>query len=407
MYSLNPIASLLQFSNQRVSGGNVGAGGFPTQNFSPEMIAQLQQMLLTILAPVIQDMMANSFEGPVSSPPNGPFGPNSNGGLSPGSGYGGFGPSSSAGYPANNPGGYGAIPPGNGLPLPGNGPQSPGNQPGINPSGQEIPTNIDYRDMSKEQRRASSGMSDRERAVLHLWGIQMTSKGEQDGGVLMNVLQNPGQFQPAEVELARELQARDQAKYGGITGKALDEEFFGLYENMTGKDISGKYGQAPVKFAQGPVDMSARLNGQNGLNNFENQVLQLWGHSPLFNQGKIDGNILDYALNSQNTLESNLNRADLQALKDADLASDGVLNGDSLENAFLDTLDRLYLGGPGASSEKTMNDALEEAALRRQGLLPPPEPGSGRTIEDPRRVDPSNQNRNPAGGSCPFLAQAA
>jgi hypothetical protein len=264
-----------------------------------------------------------------------------------------------------------------------------------------IPTSIDYRTLNKEERREQSGLSDRDRAVLHLWGIQMTSKGSQDGGVLLNVRENPNQFQEAEVKLASELRSRDQQAHGGVTGRSLDQEFFGLYERMTGDDISEKYQAAPVQFAKGPVDMNARLTGANGLSKFENQVLQLWGHSPLFNGGRIDGNILDYALDSKNTLEANLVRSDVEALKEADLRSDGVLDGDSLENAFLDTLDHLYLGGPEASVERTMNDALEEAARRRDGLLPAVEP---RTATRAYAVD---ARRNGAiGGRCPFLSGA-
>ena len=423
---------------------------------SDALVPQVQQMLLSILAPLLQGMMNGSSFG--LSPGQGGLGQNPLGdlGLDPnllgsGGGYGappsgGYGAPPSGGYGAPTPGGYGAgAPQGSGTggqefptdgfggvagffrdidaglaqgalnpqlslpPGPGgygsDGGYGTGGVGGDLPVGETIPTNLDYRDLNKQERRQISGMSDRERAVLHLWGIQMTSQGKQDGGVLHNVLQNPSQFQEAEVQLARELVARDQANFGGVTGKALDQEFFNLYQGMTGEDISGRYGNAPVNFSTGPIDMERRLTGQNGLSQFENEVLQLWGHSPLFNQGQIDGNIVDYALNSENTLEANLNRADLQALRQADLASDGVLNGDSLENSFLHTLDKLYLGREGASVERTMNDALQEAALRREGLLPPPEPGLGEI--DPTQFNTDNATRHGNVANCPFLSGLA
>jgi len=64
---------------------------------------------------------------------------------------------------------------------------------------------------------------------------------------------------------------------------------------------------------------SVNKKGAGGFTLPANEVLQLWGHSPLFNNGKIDGNIIDYSLNSPNRLEVNLNQADLKKLKDAAL----------------------------------------------------------------------------------------
>jgi hypothetical protein len=295
-------------------------------------------------------------------------------------------------------GGYGGPAPGGGQ-TPGGGSPTPG---GV------IDPNVRYQDLSKTERTQMSGMNDRQRAVLHLWGIQMGSAGKQDGGVLFNVLNNPSQFQPAEVEVARELAAKEQSMYGGITGKSLDQAFFGLYKDLTGNDISQRYADAPIRYAQGPVNMANRQTGANGLNQFENEVLQLWGHSPLFTGGKIDGSILQYAMNSKHTMEANLNKGDLQALYNADMASDGVLNGDSLENAMIDVLDRVYKGAPSASAQRTMNDAMEQAAQRRQGLLPPvPLPAAGAPAE-PSTIDAVNANQGKKlAGSCPFIGRAA
>ncbi len=219
-----------------------------------------------------------------------------------------------------------------------------------------------YRELSLEQRQSLSGLSDRERGILHLWGIQMTSGGKQDGGIYLNVMANPDQFQAAEVELARELAARDHAQYGGVTGKALDQEFFGVYQKVTGQDISQRYGNSPVNFAQGPVNMDNRLTGNNGMSGFENAVIRLWGHDPLFNGGKIDGSVLSYTLDSPNALDAGLNKADVQALLTADLSSDGLRNGDSLEGAFAGVLDKLYLGGPGTSAQAVLSAAEQKAS---------------------------------------------
>jgi hypothetical protein len=315
------------------------------------------------------------------------------------------------GQPAKTPG-YGTQPgtqaPGYGTQPPGYGTQ-PGTQlpPGGVTPGQDakpIDPNLNYQQLSTEQRNQTTGMNERERAALHLWGIQMGAAGKQDGGVLMNVLNNPEGFKPAEVALAKELAAKEQAQFGGITGKSLDQEFFGVYQKLTGKDISQRYANAPVNFAQGPVNMDNRLSGANGLNNFENSVLQLWGHSPLLSGGKIDGSILEYSMNSKNAMEVNLNKSDLQKLLDADKASDGVVNGDSLENAMLDVMDRVYNGGQSASADKTMNDALGEASQRAQGLLPPSDREPAKSID---QLAALHSGKKVGGGSCPFLSQKA
>lgn len=314
-------------------------------------------------------------------------------------GGGGYGGGFGGGY--GGPHGYGGIslPPLGGQggtlpPLPYGGPGGQGgNAPPIN-------TNIDYKSLSTQQRNQLSGMNEEQRAALHLWGIQMGSAGKQDGGVLLNVLNHPEQFKPAEVALARKLAAQDQAQYGGITGKSLDRAFFGLYQQITGKDISARYGNSPVNFATGEVNMANRQSGQNGLSQYENEVLQLWGHSPLFTGGRVDGAILEYAMNSNNTLEANLNKGDLQTLLNADKA-DGVVNGNSLENTFINTLDHIYNGGPAATQQRTMDEALAEAAKRRAGLLPPVDP---RTAARPGSISVFAQifgSNDPS--QCPFL----
>lgn len=147
--------------------------------------------------------------------------------------------------------------------------------------------------------------------------------------------------------------------------------------------------------------MANRQTGQNGLSNFENEVMQLWGHSPLLT-GKVDGSILEYSMNSQNALEVNTNKSDLQKLLDADKASDGVVNGDSLENAMVDVMDRVYGQGQGASVDKTMNDALAEGQQRAQGLLPPSDRPEAKTLD---QLAALHAGKKVGGGSCPFLSQ--
>ncbi len=243
---------------------------------------------------------------------------------------------------------------------------------------------INYRNLNLEERRKLSNMSDRERAVLHLWGRQMIAEGKQDGGILLTVLesaqtgQNDGTVltENAEVLLAQELVAKEKERFGAVTGRTLDEEFFKLYEKLTGKDISARYANAPLHKADGPTRMpkqfrldspewESALQEQSGLNGFENSVLRLWGHNPLFT-GNIDGSILAFTLANEKSLDPGLNKADVRNLLEADMVADGKLNGDALEKAFVDVMDKMYLGTEGASVEKTKQFALDRArALKR------------------------------------------
>ena len=271
------------------------------------------------------------------------------------------------------------------------------NAQGLNP-------NVNYQTLNNQQRNQMSGMTEDQRAALHLWGIQMGSAGRQDGGVYMNVLQNPSQFKPAEVALVQRLAAQEQAEFGGFTGKLLDQAFFGVYQQLTGKDVSQRYANSPINFAQGPVNMANRQTGQNGLSNFENSVMQLWGHNPLLSGGKIDGSILAYSLNSPFAMEANLNRNDLLALQQMDLASDGVMNGDSLEKNFIEVMDKMYMGDAGASVQGGMNAAFQEAAERRQGLLPPPAPETQGISPQSLQAMNNAIQQGKGASACPFLS---
>ena len=243
-------------------------------------------------------------------------------------------------------------------PRPPGSPGTPGNPvatgPGFDP-------NMDFTKLNKTERTNVSGLNDRGRAALHLWGIQMASGGKNDGGVYFNVLNNPENFQPAEVQLVREMYNQEMAMFGGVTGRLLDQHFFGVHKQLTGEDLSARYANRPIQFAQGPVNMDNRLTGNNGLNSYENTVLRLYGHDSLDN-GVQDGSVTEFTLSSQFALDKtdgsrgSISRQEVQTLLAADLA-DGVRDGNALNTAFMDTLDKLYLGGPGASQQKTMAQA--------------------------------------------------
>ncbi|HYV43984.1 MAG TPA: hypothetical protein VFA20_03940 [Myxococcaceae bacterium] len=379
--------------------GNAGqlaaAGGLP-----PEMMQSLQGLVSALtqvvqqLATLLQGLGGGAAGGAAGGGLGGGAGGAAGGGLGGGAegAAGNAGNAGAAGNAGNaggaGGGGDGAI----------GGPAGGYGQPavGINP-------NVNYQQLSTQQRNQMSGMTEEQRAVLHLWGIQMGSSGHQDGGVYLNVLNNPQQFKPAEVAAAQKLAAQDMAQYGGYTGKSLDNAFFGVYQQLTGKDISQRYANSPINFAQGPVNMQNRQTGQNGLTNFDNEVMQLWGHSPLFTGGKIDGSILEYSLNSPNAMEANLNKGDLQALEQMDMASDGVLNGDSLEKNFVQVLDRMYLGGADASVQGGMNAALQEASARREGLLPPPAPEAQGISPQAMQAMQQAIQQGKGASSCPFL----
>ena len=223
-------------------------------------------------------------------------------------------------------------------------------------------TNLNWEglDPSTEAGRAGrtqvSGLDDRKRAALHLWGGQMATAGENDGSIYFNVLQNPDNFKEEEVKLVKELYNQEMALYGGVTGKLLDQHFFGVYRDLTGEDISQRYGNSPIKYSKGPVDMNVKGTNNNGLNGFENAVIRMWGHDPLDN-GTMDGSVTEFTLLSENAIDKldgnmAMNSRAVESLLAADLA-DGVRDGNALKSAFIDVLDKSYLGGTGASSART------------------------------------------------------
>jgi hypothetical protein len=241
----------------------------------------------------------------------------------------------------------------------------------------DINQGVDFHQLPTDQ-RAQFGLSDRDRAILHLWGRQVISKGFEDGGIYFNVLQTePTRFQPAETALIQELAGKEQAEFGGINGKELDKAFFDLMQRMhPGEAIdTSKWLNAPARFATGPVNIVSDLGAlqqQTGLSTFDQAVMRLWGHEPLLNGGRSDGSILAYTIGNPNSLDSMANAANggqnvnidsiAQALLQDDFTSDGVRNGDSLRFAFGQVLNHIYLGAPDPTQQTVDVNAQQKAA---------------------------------------------
>jgi hypothetical protein len=277
-----------------------------------------------------------------------------------------------------------------GAPNPAPGGPAPA-APGLTPAGPppqntlatpDVDKSINFAQVANGQ-RAQLGLSDRDRAILHLWGRQIISRGFQDGGIYLNVLNRTRNFTQAEQDLIAQLAAQEQAEFGGITGKGLDREFFALMQRLHPDKVidTSKWLNTPARFAQGPVNIVSDVNvlqQQTGLSKFDQGVLRLWGHEPLLNGGRIDGSNLAYTIANPNALDSVGNAANggqdvniddiAQQLLELDFASDGVRNGDSLTFAFGRVLDRIYLG----ANENNMNvvaaNAQQKAAENGRSL---------------------------------------
>jgi len=232
--------------------------------------------------------------------------------------------------------------------------------------------------------RTADGLDDHDRAIIHLWGRQIISAGKQDGGILLNVEGNVNHtFTAEEHKVADDLIAQDKAKYGGITGKSLDEEFFKIMQKMhPGVTLNtAKWLNTPVNFATGPVNMISdvsNLQKQTGLSEFDQGVLRLWGHDPLMNGGKIDGSVLAYTVGNPNALDNIANGGNPDKTEDvdidniatgllkADLTQDGVRNGDSLSYAFGRVLDKVYLGKTDDNMTNVQKNAETKAAAAKR-----------------------------------------
>lgn len=370
---------------------------------NPQLVGQFQQLLQALIGALTQ--LAQGYQGFGGQPAPGGFpGQGFPGQGFPGQGFPGqppLGPPPFGGGPITPP--FGGYPPYGGGPTPGTptfpGPGGPGPVGPGGPVGAPPGPGFVYQNLSPNERTQHSGLNDYQRGALHLWGIQMSSEGKQNGAIYFNVLNNPEQFKPAEVQLVRQLYQQEMQMFGGVTGKLLDEHFFGVYQNITGKDIGSRYRNSPVQFAQGPANLANRETGNNGLSAFDNGVLRLWGHDRLDN-GQQDGSVVQWSLMSGNAFDSNLNRDDLRALLAADGADNGVRDGTALEGAFLDSLDRIYLGGPGANADKTLNRAginrvQVGSVLDYMAQNPPPGVPPGVDITNIANI-----------GKCPVLGQS-
>ncbi len=256
--------------------------------------------------------------------------------------------------------------------------QPPVGQPPVNPPGSTL-EDFNYSTLTREQREQLTGFSDREIAIFHLWGRQMNTVGRQNGAIYNSVLDaiqngtaaDGSAFTAEERQLVQQLAAQEMQQFGGFTGRLLDEEFFKVFQKITGEDISQRFSSRPTHFAgeqralfpqgAGNVDSESwmqAISQQSGLNDFEQSVMRFWGHDPLFSQGKITGMILPMTLVNPNALDrGNINQQNAQALLEADLADDGVANGSSMARAFNSTLDKLYFGTPGTNVQQAQNQA--------------------------------------------------
>lgn len=250
--------------------------------------------------------------------------------------------------------------------------------PPVNPPGSTL-EDFNYSTLTREQREQLTGFSDREIAIFHLWGRQMNTVGRQNGAIYNSVLDavqngtaaDGSAFTAEERQLVQQLAAQEMQQFGGFTGRLLDEEFFKVFQKITGEDISQRFASRPTHFAgeqralfpsgAGNVDSESwmqAISQQSGLNELEQSVMRFWGHDPLFSQGKITGMILPMTLVNPNALDrGNINQQNAQALLEADLADDGVANGSSMARAFNSTMDKLYFGTPGTNVQQVQNEA--------------------------------------------------
>lgn len=247
-------------------------------------------------------------------------------------------------------------------------------------------------------KQAFNGVNGHEAAIMHLGGRAHISGGTSETGVsgstliYNNVMNNPGNFTPDEVAMIEQYSADETSRYGYVTGENLDHAFVDQMAARGG--ISAEkvemYHQAindrVAKMTSNPdqaaiaaeasgevniVDDLDVLEQQSGLNHYEQAVYRLSGHSTLFSgDGSIDGDILAITLGNPNSLDgrgdaaanSNIDAQTLSLLQD-DLASDGVLNGDSLRFANEKVLDKIFMGGSGVTENDTRINATEQGML--------------------------------------------
>ncbi len=299
----------------------------------------------------------------VPDAPGDPYTPGGNPGA-PGDPY-------APGVPGGNTPGVPGAPGAPGIPgTPGNVP------PGGIPAQQDsvpIDRNINFTQLNDDQ-RSQLGLNNRDRAILHLYGRDIISRNANSGeSIYFNVLGPDGTGRTwqdkDEVALIQELASREQQIYGGITGALLEEEFFALHQRQTGENMSTRYANRQITLKDRPVDIVNDINTlqqRNGLTRYEQGVLRLYGHDPLFD-GRQNGSILAYTIGNNNALDGQVNSRGnavddvAQSLLNADLADDGIQNGTSLNQGFTAVLDKIYLGGAGVNEQSVQQQALNMA----------------------------------------------
>lgn len=212
-----------------------------------------------------------------------------------------------------------------------------------------IAKNTDFTKLNNAQ-RTEMGLTDTDRAILHLWGRQMNERGKQNGDVYLN-----GGFTPKETELIKVWKEQEMKEFGHINGSKLDEAFFDLNDRMEGLapgTTASQYAGRQLHQSSGQkinLENSLTTNAQNGgLSAYEQGVLRLWGHQPLYSNGVVDGSILGYTIGNEKALDSNTNSVGngvdnvARSLLEADFMTDGTRNGDTLRGSFDDVMDKLY-----------------------------------------------------------------
>ena len=217
---------------------------------------------------------------------------------------------------------------------------------------------IDFTELDLKE-RTKAGLNDRDRAVLHLGGRDLISRdpdAKEAQSIYFNVLGKDGTGDnwgnKAEVSLVKELKAKEEKEFGGVTGSLLHDELLGLHTRMTGDNVTDRYADREIRFASEGVDITSNvetLEKRHGMNRFEQGALRLYGHEPLLTGGKVNGQILAYTVGNDKALDgakySGGNAVDdvAKSILEADMA-DGKLDGDALNESYLAALDKALLG---------------------------------------------------------------
>lgn len=329
--------------------------------------------------------------------------------------------------PASNP--YGGSLPGSGSQvLPGGqGGQADGeNTPNAGGGPVPIPTNanieankgVNYSLLPEDQRAQFTHLNDNlsakdERtaaAIIHIGGRAHISEAVTASGVspsariYNNVLQNPNNFKPEEVNLIQGFAAKERAETAGltpdgqgfVTGKYLDYAFIDQMGNRNGsspqkmqeykaavdariaKVTSGQNLQQVIADSNTTVNIVSDVNTlqqRTGLNRTEQAAYRLAGHSVLFSQdGTVSSDILGLTYQNANSLDSQGNAAnggqdvnidrEIEALASADQADDGQVNGSSLRRSQEAVMDKIFLGTGGLQDNNVVLNQGQQVGLQ-------------------------------------------